>query len=95
MSPAGIFQESHSPFGVYFQECCYAGINAKGWSIFSRYVTGTVPPGQRPFVCAVRAPWEMEREFQLGSRIVTRNVAGNWLQPGGQLYLSHQEIARA
>ena len=24
-----------------------------------------------------------------------RNVAGNWLQPGGQLYLSHQEIARA
>jgi hypothetical protein len=73
MSPAGIFQESHSPFEVYFQECCYAGINAKGWSIFSRYVTGTVPPGQRPFVCAVRAPWEMEREFQLGSRIVTRS----------------------
>jgi hypothetical protein len=24
-----------------------------------------------------------------------RNVAGNWLQPGGQLYLGHQEIARA
>ena len=26
---------------------------------------------------------------------VPRNVAGNWLQPGGQLYLGHQEIARA
>ena len=24
-----------------------------------------------------------------------RNVAGNWLQPGGQLYLGHQETARA
>ena len=25
----------------------------------------------------------------------SRNVAGNWLQPGGQLYLRHQETARA
>ena len=27
--------------------------------------------------------------------LAPRNVAGNWLQPGGQLYLRHQETARA
>ena len=63
--PAGIFQGSHSHLGADFQEGCYARINLKMWSRFSKGFTGTEPFDERPLICAVQVLVEVEREFQM------------------------------